>query len=192
MRKSLYAIAPITLLLMAASGTAQAAASGKIDITGNVSHGTCDVKMSHPALNLGNYTASDFPSTAKTAVAGSERSFSVSLENCTLSATAPVAGVAGLIVTGPTLPLDADVFNANDAATTGVQLKAGATVISANDKVDMVEFEGAAGGGTDANVADINGQTQTFTAALVANTGTPASITGGLVSTPIMFMYDYN
>ena len=33
MRKSLYAIAPIALLLMAASGATQAAASGKIDIT---------------------------------------------------------------------------------------------------------------------------------------------------------------
>ncbi|MGK3128176.1 fimbrial protein [Pantoea sp. C8B4] len=191
MRKSLSVLAPI-VLMMVTSTAAQAATSGKIDIIGNVSHGTCDVKMSQPSLNLGNYTASDFPATGKTAVTGSERTFSVSLENCTLSATAPEAGVAGLVVTGPTLPLDADVFNANDTATTGVQLKAGANIISAYDKVGMVEFLGAAGGGTDANVGDINGQTQVFTAALVANTGTAANITGGMVSAPIMFMYDYN
>lgn len=191
MRKSLYTLAPIALLMFAASTSTQAAANGKIDITGNVSHGTCDVKMSHSSLDLGNYTADDFKTAGvKKPVAGSEKTFSVKLENCMLATGAPKAGTASLLVTGSTVQLHDDLFNNIDTATTGVMLKSEGNPVLNNGNVEMVTFTGATG--DEADVAKINGLEKVFTASLASNTADVAQITGGQISTPIMFQYDYN
>lgn len=190
MRKSLFSLAPIAVLMMAISAPTQAANNAEITVTGNVSHGTCDVKLSQTMLSLGNFTADDFPITAKDPVAGSEKTFKVGLENCSLLSSAAKDGTAALIVTGSNVELHQDMFNSDIKSTTGIQLKDGSNVVGNGDKVTMRKF---AGGGTDdASAGAINGLTKDFTVALVANTADKAAITGGMVSAPITFMYDYN
>lgn len=189
MRKSLFSLAPIAVLMMAISAPTQAANNAEITVTGNVSHGTCDVKLSQTMLTLGNFTADDFPTTAKEPIADSKKTFKVGLENCSLLSSAAKDGTAALIVTGSNVELHPDMFNSDIKSTIGIQLKDGSNVVGNGDTVTMKQFGGSAG---DASVGAINGLTKDFTVALVANTTDKTAITGGMVSAPITFMYNYN
>ncbi|MGE4832548.1 fimbrial protein [Yersinia enterocolitica] len=108
MRKNLLTLAPAALLLLAATGGAQAASNAQMTITANVVAATCDVSLSTNNLDLGNYTRSEFTSVA-TPIAASVKPFTVGLNNCQ---DPLVAGdTAGLVVTGQTLGGNPNMFN---------------------------------------------------------------------------------
>ncbi|NIF47403.1 type 1 fimbrial protein [Enterobacter sp. Ap-1006] len=193
MRKSFYTLAPAALLMMAAMVPAQAAGSnGIITISGNVSKATCDVVMSTPALNIGNFVATDF-STAKTPVAGSKNDFKVELNNCSDPAAGDTTGIASLIVTAPTLTLHDDMFNTESTSDVGIMLskKGETTYISNKEAVKLAEFDASATPTPDpATGAKFDKLSQEFTvglASVVANTAKSGSIV-----TPITFQFDYN
>ncbi|HHL2558742.1 TPA: fimbrial protein [Yersinia enterocolitica] len=183
MRKNLLTLAPVALLLLAATGGAQAASNAQMTITANVVAATCDVSLSTNNLDLGNYTRSEFTSVA-TPIAASVKPFTVGLNNCQ---DPLVAGdTAGLVVTGQTLGGNPNMFNTT-GTNTGIMLSKAATptaFISNNDKLIV-----ATAGSTPA-AGDFNTKTLSLQAGLASTSATAADI--GAVSAPILFSFAYN
>ena len=181
MRKSIFTVAPVVALL-AGMGIAQAASNAEITITANVVAATCDVSLSTPNLDLGNYATADFTA-AMTPVAGSAKTFTVGLNNCD---TPTAAGdTAKLVVSGQTLAANPNIFNST-GTNTGIMLSPVATpaaYISAGDKLTV-----ATAGATPA-AGDFNGKTLSLQAALASTSTTPDL---GMVSAPILFSFSYN
>ncbi|HDL7428192.1 TPA: hypothetical protein PXN84_002645 [Yersinia enterocolitica] len=181
MHKNLLTLAPAALLLLAATGGAQAASNAQMTITANVVAATCDVSLSTNNLDLGNYTRSEFTSVA-TPIAASVKPFTVGLNNCQ---DPLVAGdTAGLVVTGQTLGGNPNMFNTTN---TGIMLSKVATptaFISNNDKLIV-----ATAGSTPA-AGDFNTKTLSLQAGLASTSATAADI--GAVSAPILFSFAYN
>ncbi|OMQ23694.1 fimbrial protein [Serratia oryzae] len=181
MHKSIFTVAPVVALL-AGMGIAQAASNAQITITANVVASTCDVSLSTPNLDLGNYAAADFAAAA-TPVAGSVKAFTVGLSNCE---TPMAAGdTANLIVSGQTLAANPNIFNST-GTNTGIMLSQVATptaYISAGDRLNVATAGAAPAAG------DFNGKTLSLQAALASTSTTPDL---GMVSAPILFSFSYN
>jgi Fimbrial protein. len=108
MRKSTFILAPVALVLLAASGSALAAGkNATLSVTANISKTTCDVNLTRDAIDLGNFVKSDFNSIAPKTPIKSD-SVTVSLANC---ADAADAGTASLVIAGDTLAAHADMFS---------------------------------------------------------------------------------
>ncbi|AHM73957.1 fimbrial protein [Yersinia hibernica] len=182
MCKSIFTLAPVVAALLVGSGVAQAASNAQMTITGNVVAATCDVSLSNASLDLGNYSKSAF-STVATPVAGSEKIFTVGLNNCETPAAA--GDTASLIVTGQTLGGNPNIFNST-GTNTGVMLSEMATpntFITSGQKL-LVATAGATPG-----AADFNAKSLSLRAGLASTSTTPDI---GMVSAPILFSFAYN
>lgn len=182
MRKSVFTLAPLVAVLLAGSGAAQAASNSQMTITASVVAATCDVSLSNPSLDLGNYPKSAF-TTVATPVTASVKTFTVGLSNCETPAKA--GDKASLIVTGQTLAGNPNIFNST-GTNTGVMLSQTATpttYITSGQKLLV------ATAGEKPNVTDYNAKTLSLQAG-VASTSLAADI--GMVSAPILFSFAYN
>lgn len=182
--KSILTLAPTAaLLLLAATSHVQAATNGQITITANVVAATCDVTLSTNNLDLGNYTPSQFISVAQP-ITSSVKNFTVGLSNCDV----PMAPghTANLVVSGPTLGGNPNIFNAS-GTNTGIMLNQVATPsahISTGQKLQL------AVAGATPSAADFNNKVLTMQAGLAATSTT--GISTGSVSAPILFSFAYN
>lgn len=184
MRKSLFALSPAALLLMSASHASFAASNGEIVVRGNVTSATCDVKMSQPSADLGNWKPADFVGD-KTSIAASKTSFNVGLENC--GAPAATGLVASLIVTGNTLNLHDDIFNSDGKSDHGVMLEdSNGDTVKANQKITLKDFAVD----DDADSDKLNALNADFTVGIASVTKGVA--TSGSLVAPIVFQFDYN
>jgi len=182
MRKSLLTMAPVALALLACSGTVNASSNAQMTITANVVAATCDVSVSSPTLDLGNYAKSAFTGIA-TPVASSVKTFTVGLSNC----DAPIAAgdTANLVISGQTLGGNPNIFNST-GTNTGVmisQVSTPATYLKAGDKLAV------ATAGDPAAAGDFNGKALSLQAGLASTSATPDI---GAVSAPVVFSFAYN
>lgn len=182
MRKSLLALTPAALFMLAIAGGAQAASNGQITITGNVVASTCDVSMSTNNLDLGNHAPSAFTSVA-TPVTASKKAFTVGINNCGTPAAA--GDTAGLLVTGQTLGGNANMFNST-GTNTGVMLQqvGSSTYISSGDKLEVAKA------GATPVAGDFNGKVISVNAGLASTSSTAVDL--GAVNAPILFSFAYN
>lgn len=182
MCKSIFTLSPVVAILLASSGVAQAASNGQITITANVVAATCDVSLSNPNLDLGNFSKTAFTAVA-TPVNGSIKSFTVGLSNC----EAPMAdATASLIVSGQTLGGNPNIFNST-GTNTGIMLSttdAPTTYINAGAKLSV-----ATASSSSPSAADFNAKSLRLQAGLASTSTTPDI---GLVSAPILFSFAYN
>ncbi|AHG18911.1 hypothetical protein Z042_04310 [Chania multitudinisentens RB-25] len=184
MRKILSTMTPVALLLLAATGTAQAASNAQLTVTGTVVAATCDVSLSTNNLDLGNHTPSQFTAVA-TPIVASQKSFTVGVNNCQTPLSP--GDTANLVVTGQTLGGNPNIFNST-GTNTGVMLNLAATpnsYISNGDKLLV------ATAGTPAASADFNGKTLTLQAGL-ASTAAAGGANIGAVNAPVLFSFAYN
>lgn len=182
MRKSIFTLAPIAAVLLAGTGIAQAASNAQMTITANVVAATCDVSLSNPNLDLGNYSKSAFTAVA-TPVTSSVKTFTVGLSNCETPAKA--GDTASLIVTGQTLGGNPNIFNST-GTNTGVMLSEVATptsYITTGQKLKV-----ATAGATPA-AGDFNAKSLSLQAGLASTSTTPDI---GMVSAPVLFSFAYN
>ncbi|WP_422527421.1 fimbrial protein [Serratia fonticola] len=182
MRKSIFTLAPVVAALLAGSGVAQAASNAQMTITANVVAATCDVSLSNPSLDLGNYSKSAF-TTVATPVTASVKTFTVGLSNCETPAKA--GDKASLIVTGQTLGGNPNIFNST-GTNTGVMLSETATptkYITNGQKLAV------ATAGATPTAGDFNAKSLSLQAGLASTSTTPDI---GMVSAPILFSFAYN
>lgn len=182
MRKSTMMLAPVAAVLTVGIGISHAASNAQITITGNVVASTCDVSVSNPNLDLGNFTSTAFTSVA-TPVPESIKTFTVGLSNCDTPMEA--GDKAGFIVSGQTLAGNPNIFNST-GTNTGVMLSPAETptaYISAGQKLNI------ATAGTTPAVGDFNGKTVTLQAGLASSSATPEI---GTVNAPVLFSFAYN
>lgn len=182
MRKSIFTLAPVVAALLAGAGVAQAASNSQMTITANVVAATCDVSLSNPSLDLGNYSKSAFTAVA-TPIVDSVKTFTVGLNNC----ETPVAAndQASLIVTGQTLGGNTNIFNST-GTNTGIMLSevtSPTTYITAGQKLSV------ATAGETPEAGDFNAKSLSLQAGLASTSTTPDL---GLVSAPIVFSFAYN
>lgn len=182
MRKSMMMLAPVAAILFAGTSISHAASNAEITITGNVVASTCDVSVSNPNLDLGNFAKAAFTGVA-TPVPASIKTFTVGLSNC---GTPLAAGdKAGIIVSGQTLGGNPNIFNST-GTNTGVMLSPVATptaYISAGQKLNI------ATAGTTPAVGDFNGKSIRLQAGLASSSATPDI---GMVNAPVLFSFAYN
>lgn len=182
MRKSIFTLAPVVAALLAGSGVAQAASNAQMTITANVVAATCDVSLSNPSLDLGNYSKSAF-TTVATPVTASVKTFTVGLSNCETPAKA--GDKASLIVTGQTLGGNPNIFNST-GTNSGVMLSETATptkYITNGQKLAV------ATAGATPTAGDFNAKSLSLQAGLASTSTTPDI---GMVSAPILFSFAYN
>ncbi|MBN5204544.1 type 1 fimbrial protein [Serratia marcescens] len=181
MHKSAFILSPLFAALFAVAGAANAADNSQITITSNVVAATCDVSVSNPNLDLGNFSRTAFEAVRKP-VAKSVKKFTVGLSNC----DSPVAsGLAGIKVSGQTLGGNPDIFNTT-GTNTGIMLSPqnkADEYIKAGDTLTVATVSATAKPG------DLNGQMLSLQAGL-ASTSTSPEI--GLVSAPVLFSFVYN
>ena len=182
MRKSFFTLAPVVTSLLTGSGVAQAASNAQMNITANVVAATCDVSVSNPSLDLGNYSKSAFDTVA-TPVASSVKTFTVGLNNC--EAPAAAGDTASLIVSGQTLGGYPNIFNST-GTNTGVMLSEvgkPTAYITAGQKLLV-----AKAGETPAS-GEFTAKSLSLQAGLASTSLTPDI---GMVSAPILFSFAYN
>ncbi|MBC3219660.1 fimbrial protein [Serratia fonticola] len=182
MRKSLLTLAPAALALLACAGAVKAASNAQMTITANVVAATCDVSVSNPTLDLGNYTKSAFTGIA-TPVASSVKTFTVGLSNC----EAPLAAgdTANLVISGQTLGGNPNIFNST-GTNTGIMISrvsSPTTYLKAGDKLLVATAANPAAAG------DFNGKALSLQAGLASTSATPDI---GAVSAPVVFSFAYN
>ncbi|MCW2474158.1 fimbrial protein [Candidatus Symbiopectobacterium sp. NZEC151] len=184
MKKSLFALAPLGLLLLVANN-ALAANNAQITITGSVVATSCDINLSTTSLDLGNVAQLAFAA-ALTPVDSSQRDFSLTLSNC---GTPDASQVAQVQVTGPVLPGQTNIFNSDTTRNTGVMISNASTpsvYIENNEVLDIATADG-----TDPDASDFDGQRLNLRAGL-ASTTTNANVDLGGVAAPILFNFITN
>ncbi|MBG5929383.1 fimbrial protein [Providencia rettgeri] len=186
MHKTLLKLTPAALLLIAVANNSHAATNAEITITGNVTAATCDVSLSRTTLDVGNYAPSDFTGVAIPIPASQAKGkFTVGIENC--QTPLGIGDTANLIVTGPTLAGNSNIFN-NTGTNTGIMLSLSSspnTYITSGEKLTV------ATAGDPPAAGDFNGKTLSLTAGL-ASTSTLAGIDISAVRAPILFSFNYN
>lgn len=183
MRKSLFTLAPVAVLLMSVAGTAQAKDNAQITITGNVQSATCDVKISSTTLDLGTHKPADFTA-AKTPVTASTKPFTLALENCD---TPAAAGTASLKLSGTTIVGASNMFSEDPTATYGVMLEkvgTAGTYFSTGEEIPVHTITGTPAAG------DLDGKTLPLQASLAKVTATAPST--GTMKAPLLFQFIYN
>lgn len=184
MKKSLFALAPLGLLMLVANN-ASAADNAQITITGSVVATSCDINLSTTSLDLGNVAQTNFIS-ASTPVTSSQRDFALTLSNC---GTPEASQVAQVQVTGPVLPGESNIFNSDTTRNTGVMLNdttAPSVFINNNDILTIATADN-----TTPDASDFNGQRLSLRAGL-ASTATGANVDLGSVTAPILFNFITN
>lgn len=184
MKKSLFALAPMGLLLLVANG-ASAANNALITITGSVVATSCDLNLSTTSLDLGNTAQTAF-TTALVPVASSQREFTLTLSNCGTPETSQVAKVQ---VSGTTLPGQSNIFSNNSSLNVGVMLSESGSptsYITNNQSLTIATADSS-----NPSASDFNGQRLNFQAAL-ASTTTNTNVDLGSVTAPILFNFITN
>lgn len=184
MRKTLLALTPAALVLLAVSGTTHAATNAQLTVTANVVASTCDVFLSTNALDLGNYAQSAFPTTVATPITASKKPFTVSLNNCETPEAAATASVA---ITGQTLGGYPTLFNTS-GTNTGITFNAAGSPTSYLTSGD--ELLVATADDTTPTAGDFNGQSLSLQAGLASSVSSGANI--GAVTAPVLFSFVYN
>ncbi|NIF23460.1 fimbrial protein [Candidatus Pantoea multigeneris] len=189
MRKSTFILAPVALILLAASGSALAAGkNATLSVTANISKTTCDVNLTRDAIDLGNFTKADF-SAANPKEPIKSDTVTVSLANCQATTE---DGTASLIITGETLAAHADMFNispSDDIAIMVADLATPDDYIKKNEKIKLEEFTS----GNGATAPELNALTKSFTVGVAKTVATGADpVTTGSIRAPITFQFDYN
>ncbi len=184
MKKSLFALAPLGLLLLVANN-ASAANNAQITITGSVVATSCDINLSTTALDLGNVPQASF-TTPLQSVASSQRNFSLSLSNC---GTPEADQVAQVQVTGSVLPGQSNIFNSDTTRNTGVMISNANTPSVYIDNNEVLDI--ATADATDPAAGDFNGQRLNLQAGL-ATTAATANVDLGGVTAPILFNFITN
>lgn len=181
MRKSVFTFSALFSALFVVAGAAQAASNAEMTITSNVVAATCDVSVSNPNLELGNFSKTAFKDVRKP-VAASIKKFTVGLSNC----EAPAAdGVASLKVTGPTMGGNNDMFN-NTGTNTGIMLS---LQDSADKYIQSGELLEVAKAGSTPQAGDFNNKMLSLQAGLASYSTEPQI---GAVSAPVLFSFIYN
>ncbi len=159
---------------------ANAASNAQINITADVVAATCDVSLSTPAMDLGNYAQKDFTAVA-TPVAASTKQFTVGINNC--DTPLAIGDTANLVISGQTLGGNPNIFNST-GTNTGIMLnqKGSATYLKNGDKLNVASA-------STPDAADFNTKVITLEAG-VASTSTTADI--GHISAPVLFSFAYN
>lgn len=163
-----------------AMNAANAATNAQITLTADVVASTCDVSLSTPAMDLGNYATKDFTAIA-TPLAASTKQFTVGVNNC--DAPQAAGDTANVVISGQTLGGNPNIFNST-GTNTGIMLnqKGSSTYLKNGDKLNI-----ATAASTDA--ADFNAKVITLEAG-VASTSTTADL--GHISAPVLFSFAYN
>ncbi|NCG54964.1 fimbrial protein [Serratia fonticola] len=184
MRKTIFTLTPVALVLLAMAGNVQAASNAQITITANVTAVTCDVSLSTNNLDLGNWAPTAFPAAVATPITASQQTFTVGLSNC---GTPAASKVAGLTVTGPTLGGNPNLFNST-GTNTGIMLNlvGSSTYINNADILTVATADG-----TTPTAGDFNSKSLSLQAGL-ASTATTGAANIGAVSAPILFAFNYN
>ncbi|MCW2481819.1 fimbrial protein [Candidatus Symbiopectobacterium sp. NZEC135] len=184
MKKSLFALAPLALLLLVANN-ASAASNAQITITGSVVATSCDINLSTTSLDLGNVAQADFASTRQP-IASSQRDFALTLSNC---GTPEASQVAQVQVTGSTLSGENNIFNSDTTRNTGVMLTDATNSSGFIDNNAVLTIATADASAPQAS--DFNGQRLSLRAGL-ASTATDANVDLGGVTAPILFNFITN
>jgi major type 1 subunit fimbrin (pilin) len=165
-----------------AFNAAHAASNAQMTITADVVAATCDVSLSTSAMDLGNYSPSQFTAVA-TPVAESTKQFTVGINNCDTPLAA--GDTANLVISGQTLGGNPNIFNST-GTNSGIMLneKGSSTFLKNGDKLNVASA-------TTPDPADFNGKIITLEAG-VASTGTAGSIEFGHISAPVLFSFAYN
>lgn len=182
MHKSIFAMAPAAMLLLAITGNAQAATNAQITITGNVVASTCDVSLSTNNLDLGNFTPSAFTAVA-TPVEESKKMFTVGLSNC--EGPKQANDTANLVVTGQTLGGNPNIFNST-GTNAGVMLSLASTPDVYIERGETITVATAS---STPSEADFNGKSLSLVAGLASAVAVPDI---GAVSAPVLFSFAYN
>lgn len=165
-----------------AMNAAHAASNAQMTITADVVAATCDVSLSTPAMDLGNFAKKDFTSVA-TPVPASTQQFTVGINNC----DAPLAqgDTANVVISGQTLGGNPNIFNAS-GTNSGIMLneKGSSTYLKNGDKLKISDASTPA-------ADDFNAKVITLEAG-IATTGTANSIELGHISAPVLFSFAYN
>lgn len=182
MRKSIFTLAPVALVLLATSGVSMAASNAQMTITANVVAATCDVSVSNSNLDLGNFSKSSFLGVA-TPVASSVKNFTVGLSNC--EAPKAAGDTAKVVISGQTLGGNPNMFNST-GTNTGVMIS---PVSAPNQYIKAGDNLLIATAADPAAVGDFNGKALSLQAGLASTSTTPDI---GLVSAPVVFSFVYN
>lgn len=183
MQKSALIFSPLFAVLFTVAGAANAASNAQINITASVVATTCDVSVSNPNLDLGNFATGAFNKVINKPAAGSIKKFSVGLSNCE---TPKEGGMAKLQVTGTTLFGNNNMFNSSSDANTGIMLS---RVDDANNYINAGDTLDVAKTGEKPEAGDLNGKTLELQAGLASTAATPDI---GNISAPVLFSFVYN
>ncbi|CRY55222.1 MULTISPECIES: type 1 fimbrial protein [Yersinia] len=187
MRTTLLTLSPAALLLLASTGTAFAAESGRnamITIEASIVSATCDVSVTD-RLNLNNHSAGIFTA-ANTFIDTTAQNFDVRLMNC----GTPLAenDTASLLISGSTLSGgDSNIFNRDNSSNVGVMIKHNGTgnILQSGESI-LVGTAGDPPGAGDFE------KSISLSAALASNTTNKAEIENTTISAPITFSFVYN
>lgn len=173
----------VLIIYTAFAGAANAASNAQMTITSSVVATTCDVSVSNPNLELGNFATSALSKDLAKPAAASIKQFTVGLSNC----EAPkAAGVASLKVTGATLGGNPAIFNADTNANTGIMLSQPDQADQYIQNGDVLEVATA---GETPTAGDLDGKMLRLQAGLASTSATPNI---GFVSAPVLFSFVYN
>jgi len=185
MRKTIFAMAPAAVILLAATNYAHAATNAQLTVTANVVASTCDVSLSTSNLDLGNFSPKSFKAAGVAKpVSESQKTFTVGLSDCE---TPEANATAGLMVSGQTLAGNPNIFNAS-GTNTGVMLSSVANADQFFKNGEKLVL--AKANGTDPAAGDFNGKTVSLKVGLAA--ASTDNIDIGTVSAPILFSFAYN
>lgn len=183
MQKSALILSQVFAVLFTVAGAANAASNARLHITASVVATTCDVSLSSPNLDLGNFTPGAFNKEINKPAAGTIKKFSVGLNNCEAPAK---AGVAGLQVTGMTVFGNKAMFNSSSDANTGIMLS---QVNDAKNYIKAGDTLIVAKTGEKPEKGDLNGKTLDLQAGLASTSATPNI---GDINAPVLFSFVYN
>lgn len=180
MQKYLLTISPMLTLMFSMAGTANAASNAQMTITSNVVPATCDVSVSHPNLDLGNFTKASFSEINKP-IAKSIKTFTLGLSNCEMPPGAD--STVSVKVTGETKVPNNNVFN-KTGTNTGIMLS-----MKDNEYIKSGDVLPIAQSGATPNPEEINGSTLNLKAGLASTSSEPDL---GEVIAPVLFSLVYN
>lgn len=172
-----------TALIMSGANV-YASSNAQLTVTANIVQKTCDVSISTPNIDLGNYSPAQFKEAGVAKpISESVRNFILGLSNCDI----PLAkgDVASLTVTGQTIPGFDTIFNSNNM-NAGVMLnEAGKDTFIANGQKIEVATAGETPSESDFNNKTLNMQVGLASTSL-------DNIAAGNIQAPILFSFTYN
>ncbi len=132
MKKTLFALAPAALLLLTV-GSAQAASSAILTVSGSVAADSCNLNLDRPNIPLGQTAPDGFtPNQIRTV---SLQPVMLTITDCT---AAPEDGkTATLQVSGSTLDSNSSIFNNSSSSNVGVMVMNGDNAVANGDIITV-------------------------------------------------------